>query len=291
LSTGGEYEREGRSSPGKTGGKVERAEAIASSVVSRDGTRIAYDRVGHGPVVIIVEGALGSRSAWAQPSLASLLAPKFTAVTYDRRGRGNSTDTVPYSPEREVEDIDALLDELGGSACLYGISSGAALALRAASELGRKIGRLAIYDVAYDSDPGGREAWREYNEQLTSRLASGRKGDAVALFMKFVGVPSPQIDGIRGSPAWPALEALAPTLAYDAAVLGEDRSVPTDLVAKLITPTLVMYGGTSPHLMGDTAHSIAGAIPHAELCLVEGQGHDVRPEALAPVLTEFFLGM
>ena len=277
----------------KYGGREEKGtEAKTTSfVTSKDGTRIAYDKAGHGPAVIIVEGALGSRSSWTQPALADLLAPNFTVVTYDRRGRGDSTDTVPYSPKREVEDIDALIGELGGSACLYGISSGAALALYAASELGSKIGRLAIYDAAYDSDPNARKAWREYNEQLTMLLAAGRKGDAVALFMKFVGVPDPQIDGMRGAPMWPALEALAPTLAYDATVLGEDRSVPADLAAKVVSPTLVACGSASPPFMSDTARTIARSIPNARLRVLEGQGHDVRPEALAPVLTEFFSGV
>lgn len=259
-------------------------------VTSKDGTRIAYDKAGRGPAVIIVEGALGSRSSWAEPSLADLLAPKFTVVTYDRRGRGDSTDAASYSPKREVEDIDALLGELGGSACLYGTSSGAALALCAASELGSRIRRLAMYDAAYDSDPDSRKAWKEYNERLTTLLATGRKGDAVALFMRFVGAPGPQIDDMRSAPMWPALEALAPTLAYDAAVLGEDRSVPTDLAAKVVSPTLVACGDASPPSMGATARTLGRAIPNARLRVLKGQGHDVRPEALAPVLTEFFTG-
>jgi pimeloyl-ACP methyl ester carboxylesterase len=200
-------------------------------VTSIDGTKIAYAKVGHGPLAIVVGGALSSRSGWTEPKLAQRLAPNFTVINYDRRGRGDSKDTPPYAPKREVEDIEALLNEFAGSGYLYGMSSGAALALYAASELGDKIRKLAIYDVPYDSSDDGRKATREYNKQLSILLSSGKRGDAVALFMKFVGTPDEQINGMRNSPMWRAMEALAPTLAYDSAVLGEDRSVPTEMAA------------------------------------------------------------
>lgn len=183
------------------------------------------------PLAIVVGGALSSRSGWTEPKLAQRLAPNFTVINYDRRGRGDSKDTPPYAPKREVEDIEALLNEFAGSGYLYGMSSGAALALYAASELGDKIRKLAIYDVPYDSSDDGRKATREYNKQLSILLSSGKRGDAVALFMKFVGTPDEQINGMRNSPMWRAMEALAPTLAYDSAVLGEDRSVPTEMAA------------------------------------------------------------
>ncbi len=183
--------------------------AQTSAVTSRDGTKIAYDKVGHGPLIIIVGGALSSKSGWTEPKLAQLLAPNFTAINYDRRGRGDSTDTPPYTPKREVEDIEALLNEFGGSGHLYGMSSGAALALYAASELNYKIGKLAIYDTPYDSSDDGLKATKEYNKQLTYLLANGRQGDALVLFMKFVGTPDDQINGMRNSPMWPAMEALA----------------------------------------------------------------------------------
>jgi pimeloyl-ACP methyl ester carboxylesterase len=209
-------------------------------------------------------------------------------IIYDRRGRGDSTDTAPYAPKREIEDIEALLNEIGGSGYLYGISSGAALALNAASEIGDRIRKLVIYDTAYDSSDDGRKATREYNKHLANLLANGRRGDAVALFMKFVGVPDEQINGMRNSPMWPALEALAPTLAYDSAVLGEDRSVPMELAAKVSATTLVMYGEANPPFMCDTAQALKKAIPNSQLRVLEGQTHDVQAEALAPVLKEFF---
>ncbi len=262
-----------------------------SFALSRDGTRIAYDKLGHGPAVIVVEGALVTRRSWIKPSLADLLAPNFTAVTFDRRGRGDSSDAASYSPKREVEDIDALVDQLGGSAFLYGISSGAALALYTATELGTKMRGLTIYDTAYNSDTEARKAFRKYREQLATLLSNGRRGDAAALFMKFAGAPDNVVESMRSGPAWPAVEALAPTLAYDAAILGEDGSIPTNLAENVSSPTLVLYGGVSPPFFRETAHALGRAITNAKLRVVEGQGHDVRPETLAPLLTEFFLSI
>src|SRR5438876_214838 len=241
-------------------------ETITSTVTSKDGTRIAYDKIGHGPAVILVAGALCSRSFWSGPELAKLLAPRFTVYNYDRRGRGESGDTKPYAVVREIEDIEALIDEAGGSAYLYGHSSGAALALEAALRLGTKVKKLAMYEVPYNDDAQAQRAWKEYIKQLTELLAADRRGDAVALFMKYVGTPDEQIEGMRHSPAWPMLEAIAPTLAYDhAAILGEDASVPTERAAMITTPTLVMNGGASPPFMYDTAQALGKAIPNAQV--------------------------
>src|SRR5689334_11893835 len=200
-------------------------QTIPSIVTSKDGTRIAYDKIGHGPAVILVAGALCSRSFWSGPQLAKLLAPRFTVYNYDRRGRGDSGDTRPYAVTREIEDIEALIDEAGGSASLYGHSSGAALAMEAVLRLGKKVNKLAMYEAPYDDDAETQPAWKQYLEQLTEALAADRRGDAVALFMQYVGTPADQIEAMRHTPAWPMLEALAPTLAYDhSAILGEDRS-------------------------------------------------------------------
>ncbi len=264
-------------------------ETRTSTVTSKDGTRIAYDKLGHGPAVILVAGALCSRSFWSGPELAKLLAPRFTVYNYDRRGRGESGDTKPYAVEREIEDIEALIDEAGGSASLYGHSSGAALALEAAILLGYNIKKLALYDTPYNDASEAKLAWRAYIQQLTELLAADRRGDAIALFMKYVRMPSDQIEAMRHAPAWPMLEALAPTLAYDhSAILGEDASVPTDRAASVDVPTLVMNGGASPTFMYVTAQALSKAIPNAQLRTLEGQTHDVDPNVLAPVLVEFF---
>jgi len=264
-------------------------ETITSAVTSKDGTSIAYDKIGHGPAVILVAGTLCSQSFWSGPELAKLLAPRFTVYNYDRRGRGESGDTMPYAVAREIEDIEALIDEAGGTAYLYGHSSGAALALEAALRLGNKVKKLAMYEAPYNDDAQAQRAWKQYIKQLTEALAADRRGDAVALFMKLVGTPADQIEAMRHAPAWPMLEAIAPTLAYDhTSILGQDAAVPIERAAHVLVPTLVMNGGASYPFMYDTARALSQAMPHAELRTLEGQRHDVDLDVLAPVLMEFF---
>ncbi len=264
---------------------------IMNKVTSKDGTEIAFEKQGTGPAVILVDGALGYRSFSAMSQLAELLAPHFTVYTYDRRGRGESGNSKPYAVEREVEDIDALVEAAGGSAFVYGISSGACLALEAAMKLGSRIGKLAMYEPPYDSDEAARPAWMEYRKKLAELLAADRRGDAVALFMRFVGAPDDMIDGMRQAPMWPLFEAVAPTLAYDAADIGDDRSVPVKRAASVKVPVLVMDGGanlTIMPFMHATAAALAKAIPRAQHRTLEGQTHDVNVEVVAPVLVEFF---
>jgi pimeloyl-ACP methyl ester carboxylesterase len=262
------------------------------TVISKDGTPIAFDQSGQGPALILVAGALCARLSWSGPELAKLLAPHFTVYNYDRRGRGDSGDTKPYAVTREVEDIEVLIDEAGGSAYLYGHSSGGALVLEASRQLGgEKVKKLAIYEVPYNDDHGAKLAWRAYIQQLTELLAANRRGDAVALFMQFVGMPGEQIEGMRRSPAWPSLEAIAPTLAYDhTAILSEDVGVPTRRAAQVRVPTLLMNGGASFPFMYETARTLSQAIPHAQMRTLEGQDHGLADEVLAPVLEAFFLG-
>lgn len=262
-----------------------------AKVTSKDGTEIGYEVHGAGPAVILVDGALCYRGFGPMTSLSELLAPHFTVYTYDRRGRGESGDTRPYSVEREVEDIEALIQKAGGEAFVYGISSGACLGLEAALRLGDQIKKLAMYEPPYDSDPAVLPAWKEYRHKLTESLAAGRRGDAAALFMQFVGNPADQVNGMRQAPHWPMFETVAPTLAYDAAAMGEDRRVPVQRAAQVKAPVLVMDGGadlTRMPFMHATATALAQAIPHAQLRTVEGQGHDINLEILAPVLVEFF---
>jgi pimeloyl-ACP methyl ester carboxylesterase len=263
-----------------------------NKVTSKDGTQIAYDKQGKGPAVILVDGALGHRSLAFGNSLAELLAQHFTVYTYDRRGRGDSGNGKPFTVEREIEDIEALIDVAGGLASLYGISSGACLALEAALKLGRKSSKVALYEPPYNSDKASAPAWKEYRKQLKEFLAADRRGDAVALFMRFVGVPADQIGGMRQMPMWPDMESVAPTLIYDSEAMGgDDRSVPAKHAAKLTVPALVMDGGanfTMMPFMHESATALAKAIPHATHRTLEGQTHDVKAEVLAPVLIEFF---
>ncbi len=261
---------------------------MTPAVNSSDGTRIAYDKMGQGPVLILVLGALSSRQSGAE--LARLLSSRFTVISYDRRGRGDSTNTLPYSPEREIEDLEALIDASGESAYLYGHSSGAALSLEAAIKLGNKVGKLALYEAPYDSSDDNRRAWDEYNKRLAELLNAGCNDDAVALFMQFIGIPFEQIQGMRHAPVWEKFEAIAPTLPYDSAVMGDDLSVPADRASGIEVPTLVMAGGDSPAAMRDTAQLLSRAIPNARFRLLEGQIHNVKPDVIAPVLAEFFSG-
>jgi pimeloyl-ACP methyl ester carboxylesterase len=256
-------------------------------VTSKDGTQIAYDKRGEGQAVILVDGALCYRTFGPMPRLSELLSPHFTVYNYDRRGRGDSGDTQPYALEREIEDLEALIDEAGGSAFVFGTSSGACLALETASKLGDKIKKLALYEAPYNAEPATRQAWKQYRQELKKLLSENRRGDAAALFMQSVGTPAEQIEGMRQAPVWPVFEAVAPTLAYDAAALGDDRSVPTQRAAKVTSPTLVMNGTVIPFMVVG-AKEIANAIPGAEHRTLEGEGHDVNLEVLAPVLIEFF---
>jgi pimeloyl-ACP methyl ester carboxylesterase len=262
-----------------------------NKVSSDDGTEITYETKGSGPAVILVDGALTYRSFGPMPHLAELLSTHFTVYTYDRRGRGESSNSMAYAIEREVEDIEALIQKAGGSTFIYGISSGACLALEAAIKLVDKIKKLALYEPPYNSDKASSQEWVNYREQLEKLLAAGRRGDAVALFMQFVGAPTDQINGMRQAPIWPMFEAVAPTLAYDAAIIGVDRAVPVIRAANATLPVLVLDGGANISLMPfmhATAIALAEAIPHAQQRTLEGQTHDVKLEILAPVLVEFF---
>jgi pimeloyl-ACP methyl ester carboxylesterase len=258
-----------------------------SILTSKDGTAIAFDKQGQGPAVILVDGAMCYRNAGPMTPLAALLETDFTVFTYDRRGRGESSDTLPFAVEREIEDIEALIKEAGGSAFVYGISSGGALSIAAATRL-PSIKKLALYEVPYVAlDESGRQAAAEYTKRLTEILSTGQRGDAIALFMTRVGMPAEAMAGMRHSPMWAGLEAIAPTLGYDNAVMG-DSTVPPQ-AASISVPTLVMDGGASPAFLRDAAKTLANAIPGAQYRTLEGQTHDVAATATAPVLKEFFL--
>jgi pimeloyl-ACP methyl ester carboxylesterase len=255
-----------------------------NTVTSRDGTTIAFDRMGDGPPVILVSGGSTDRSANAP--VATLLAPHLTVFNYDRRGRGPSGDTPPYAVEREVEDIDAVIGATGGSAFLYGTSSGAALALEAAAS-GLAISKLALWEPPFILDENLRPP-KDQVEQYDTMIAEGRRGDAVEYFMtKVVGMPPEFVTDARTQPWWAATEALAHTLAYDATIMG-DYSVPTERAVLVTAPTLVMVGGASFPFFRETAEALANVLPHGQTRILEGQTHDVDPAVLAPALKGFF---
>jgi len=263
-----------------------------NTVISKDGTKIAYEVKGSGKPLILVDGALTYRSFGPMPGLAGLLAPHFTVYTYDRRGRGESSNSKPYAVEREIEDIEALIREAGGGAFVYGISSGACLALEAAIKLGDQIEKLALYEPPYITEKAAQQEWKEYRKQIAELLKADCRGDAVVRFMQLVRTPTEQIEGMRQAPMWPMFEAVAPTLAYDAAVMGEDRIAPVKRAAYIKIPALVMDGGANlanGPFMHQSATALAKAIPHAQQRTLEGQTHDVNLEVLAPVLVGFFI--
>jgi Alpha/beta hydrolase family len=262
-----------------------------SRVTSHDGTAIAYERLGDGPAVVLVGGGATDRTENAP--LASELAERFTVFNYDRRGRGASGDTLPYAVAREVEDIEALIAEAGGSAHLYGVSSGGALVLEAAAA-GIAVDRLAVYEVPYNMAGDWPARWREYVEELSALLAEDRRGDAFALFMRLAGASGETVAAARSSPVWPDLEALAPTLAYDAACLGDGRP-PVDRLASIERPTLVATGGAPgtaswAQALDRAADAIAASLPWAERLVVGDEGHVGDPRAVAPLLDGFFRG-
>jgi pimeloyl-ACP methyl ester carboxylesterase len=261
------------------------------TITSKDGTTIAFDQSGQGPALILVGGMFEQRALdteTAQLAVLPLMKQHFTVYHYDRRGRGASSDTQPYAVEREIEDIEALIDEAGGSAFLFGMSSGAALAFEAALALGGKVKKLAMHEPPFNDDDDARQTWKDFREKLKDALAAGRRGDAVALFMTLLGVPADHIPEMRQYPMWPMWEAAAPTMAYDAAVLGEEASVPTERAAGLAVPALILDSGASYPFMHTTAVALAKAIPNAQHRTLEGQTHEVSPQVLALVLVEFF---
>lgn len=258
-----------------------------STVLSKDGTAIAFDKLGNGEPIILVDGALCSRSFGPLPKLAQLLAPHFTVFNYDRRGRNESGDTPPYAVEREVEDIEALIAKSGGSASVFGTSSGAALALAAAAR-GANVKKLALYEPPFVAGRGARTAPPDSEAQLKRLIAAGRRGHAVKFFMvDMVGMPAIFAYIMRVLPIWPKLKAVAHTLPYDAAVLG-DFSLPKERAASVAVPTLVIGGEKSAVELRSAVSAVAETIPHAKLRMLKGQTHNVSVKVLAPVLIEFF---
>jgi pimeloyl-ACP methyl ester carboxylesterase len=261
-------------------------------VISKDGTQIAYDRQGSGPTVVLVGGGLADRSENAP--LAVELARSFTVYNYDRRGRGLSGDTLPYAVDRELEDLEALITETGGSAQLYGVSSGGALVLEAAAA-GLPVDRIGVYEVPYFVTDEMTAQWQQYVKDLDALLAENRRGDALALFMTLAGTPEEMIASSRGTPEWKASEEIVHTLAYDAACLGDGRP-PVDRLAKLTHPALVATGASldqymqqlDPGFFDDAADAIVAAMPQAQREIVPVDSHVADPTVIAPILERFF---
>jgi pimeloyl-ACP methyl ester carboxylesterase len=261
-----------------------------STVRSADGTTIAYTRAGQGPPLILVDGALCSRSFGPMPKLAERLTSQFTVFTYDRRGRGDSGDTAPYEPDREVEDLEALAALAGEQVFVHGTSSGAALALEAAKHI-RSIAKLAVYEPPFivdDTRPPMPEDWLP---RLKALVAGGQRGDAVKMFMRFVGTPAIFTAVMPLTPVWGKLKAVAPTLPYDIAIVADhQRGIALTQAewAAIKVPALVAAGGKSPAWMTNGTRALASALADATYRTLPGQNHMVKAQAIAPALTEFF---
>jgi pimeloyl-ACP methyl ester carboxylesterase len=262
------------------------------TVTSKDGSRIAYDRYGSGPVVILVAGALDYRKFNKMEELAKLLAERCRVINYDRRGRGDSTEVKPFDLEREIEDIEALIETEGGSASLWGWSSGGALALLAASSpIG--VERISVYEVPFMVDPAAKRPTPDYGERLGELVAAGDRGGAVKHFLRnSIGMPGPLVALMPLMPMWKGMKATAPTLPYDWAALGKHTMygapLDRDEWAAVTAPTLVVYGAKSPAVLQKGSRALADVLPNAHLRELEGVSHNVKMKALAPVLADFF---
>jgi pimeloyl-ACP methyl ester carboxylesterase len=260
-----------------------------STVRSNDGTQIGFDRSGTGPPLILVGGAFQYRAIdQSTAELVERLAAEFSVIHYDRRGRGESGDSAPYSVEREVEDLDALIGAAGGSAFAFGMSSGGALALEAAAR-GLAITKLAMYEPPFEVDDKSHTGPDDFLEQLRELNAAGRPGDAVEYFLTSgLGMPGEMVAEMRNSPVWAGFEAVAHTLVYDTVLMDGQGTLLAERAPTVTAPTLLLDGGASPPWAAAAVDALAEILPHAERRTLAGQTHDVAADALAPVLGDFF---
>lgn len=262
-------------------------------VTSKDGTTIAFDQMGHGPAVILVDSALADRSLCVK--LIKLLAEEFTVINYDRRGRGDSTDTQPYAVEREVEDIEALIDTAGGSVFIFGSSSGAVLTLEAASRLHNKIKKQALYEPPFIVDDSRPPMPADFVEGIKELLTRGKRSDALRLFFsKAMGIPAIFITMMRLMPSWSKSKSVAHTLPYDLAIMGNTqrgKPLPADRWVTASMPTLVMTGGKSEAFFHTGAKALAELLPDAQHRILKDQHHGsvvMSPNVVASEITQFF---
>ncbi len=264
------------------------SEPVTGRVISADGTEICFDRSGTGPAVVLVHGALTGRAHPILAGVAAKLAPWFSVFNYDRRGRGGSGDTAPYAAEREVDDLAAVIDAAGGPAMVFGGSSGAGLAVLAAREI-RAIAKLALWEPPYHVDPTAPPLSQDFGARLTALVGAGQPGDAVEAFMvEAAEMPPSAVAAMRAGPAWSQAEAIAHTLAYEAAVMGPGNALPVATLTSLTQPALVLTGQLSPAWLTSAGRAVAAQIPDATHRVLAEQAHGVSPDALAPELLEFF---
>ncbi len=254
------------------------------TVTSDDGTTIAFDRLGDGYPVIVVGGQLCDRALTR--ATAEELAKSFAVFNYDRRGRG---DNAPHAVEREIEDLEALIAQVGGTASVYSHSSGAALTLHAAAA-GLPIAKLVLHEPPYtpDGDEDRQRASRNEAKHIKTLLDEDRRRDAVEYLIWGIGMPQEMVEVVSQDPR---VVAMAPTMAYDSEIMGDisrGRTVPAVLLDAVTVSTLVVSDGASSAWMIDVGRRLAESLPKGRHVILEGQEHVVPPEVLVPVLTEFF---
>ncbi|TVX89873.1 alpha/beta hydrolase [Paenibacillus agilis] len=254
---------------------------------SKDGTLLAYDVYGSGPALLFITGATCFRSSEFVLHDAQVLAESFSVYNYDRRGRGDSGNTLPYAIEREIEDIEAMIDAAGGTAYLYGHSSGAILALYVALRLGDKVKKLVLYDPSYANNEEDLSAFQELGQTIHELLDQGQFEDAIGSFLQGIGIPEQALIYMQLSPQWNKTVALAPSLAYDIALASQ--LPPVELAQQISIPTLVIVGEESPAALHDVAGQLTRAIPNSRHIILSGQDHMPKPEKLLPKLENFLI--
>jgi pimeloyl-ACP methyl ester carboxylesterase len=252
---------------------------------SKDGTTLAYDVYGSGPALIYITGASCYRSFKPIVQDAKVFATEFTIYSYDRRGRGDSGNTLPYSIEREIEDIEAMIDTAGGMAYLYGHSSGAVLALEAALRLGSKVQKVVMYDASYVHDENEKAEYKHLSQTIHKLLDDGKNAKAMSTFLKGIGMPKVFVFMLPLFPGWRTMKALSPTLAYDIA-LTQDMP-PVERATRVSVPTQIIVGEKSPASIHDVSRQLTKAIPNAKFAQLPGQDHMVNAKSLLPLLSDF----
>lgn len=264
---------------------------MSSTVTSKDGTTIAYEKSGSGPPVILIDGALCYRQAGPNGSLATELAGDLTVYRYDRRGRGESGDEQPYSTQREVDDLAALIDEIGEPVFLYGSSSGGVLALEAAEQLGDKVKKVSAYEIPFVVDNGHHPMPDDYVQQLENLIAANKQSAAVKHFMTAaIGFPKAAVALFPLFPGWSKNKAIAHTLIYDGLLVRDNsrgEPVPQGTWQGVTQPALMMYGGKSKAWMANTAKALSQLLPNGESEPLPGQSHIVKAKVQAPALVRF----
>lgn len=254
-------------------------------VSSKDGSKIAYDSLGSGPLLVYITGAICHRNFKPVLDDAKFFSQDFTVINYDRRGRGDSQDIQPYSLQKEIDDIEALIDAVGTKVNLYGHSSGAVLALEAGLRLANKIDKIFIYDPAYVAEEAEKANYVHMSREVNALLAKKEYSQALRSFLTGIGMPKFFVFLLPIMPGWKKLKALAPTLAYDLELTKDEP--PYKLLGGLSVPITIAYGQKSPSSMKAVSKGIHAVVSGSQLIEVPEQDHMVSAKVLLPLFKKF----